>query len=66
MTFLAALIVIAAFALGTYLIASDVHRSRRPPELRGDWWSRFEREFRAYAEAAERSARRQRRPERPT
>lgn len=22
---------------------------RTPPELRGDWWLRFEQEFRAYA-----------------
>jgi hypothetical protein len=26
-----------------------VRRNRTPRELRGDWWSKFEREFRAYA-----------------
>ena len=26
-----------------------VYRRRRPPELKGDWWPRFEDEFRAYA-----------------
>jgi hypothetical protein len=26
-----------------------VRRRRTPPELRGDWWTSFEREFREYA-----------------
>lgn len=26
---------------------------RRPRELRGDWWARLERDFRAYASAAQ-------------
>ena len=26
---------------------------RRPRELRGNWWARFERDFRAYASAAQ-------------
>jgi hypothetical protein len=32
------------------------HRQRFPPELRGDWWARFEREFGAYAAGRMRSA----------
>ena len=36
-------------------------RQRKPPEIRGDWWTKFEADFRAYAAsvaAAERSERR--------
>jgi hypothetical protein len=41
----AALLVALAWALVVL-----VQRRRKPPELRGDWWGRFEREFRAYCE----------------
>jgi hypothetical protein len=58
MTLLAALVIIAATIVGTYLIAGDIYRQRHPRELRGDWWESFEREFRAYAQAAERRRKR--------
>lgn len=32
-----------------------VRRWRMGAQLRGDWWSRFEREFRAYARSATQS-----------
>ena len=44
--------------LGIVLLAAlcailmAVRRQRTPPELRGDWWTPFEREFRAYARQA--------------
>ncbi|MGH2874439.1 MAG: hypothetical protein ACRDL5_18520 [Solirubrobacteraceae bacterium] len=37
------------------LAAAGMRRRRTPAELRGEWWERFEGEFRAYAA---RSARR--------
>lgn len=37
---------------GVYAILMAVRRHRTPPELRGDWWTPFEREFRAYARQA--------------
>jgi len=39
----AALVLLAAIS-----ILAIVRRQRTPSELRGDWWPRFEREFRAY------------------
>ena len=44
-------LVLAALALagGACAIVVTVRRRRTPPELRGDWWTPFEREFRAYA-----------------
>ena len=39
----AALVGIVAYAIWMK------HRHDTPKELRGDWWSRFEAEFRAYA-----------------
>jgi hypothetical protein len=42
------LIVIALAALPFGLSAWRRHRT--PPELKDDWWPRFESEFRAYAE----------------
>jgi hypothetical protein len=35
--------------LGGYMLLSCWRRRRTPPELRGDWWEHFERQFRAYA-----------------
>jgi hypothetical protein len=40
------LVGVAAFVLAVVI------PNRTPPELRGDWWSRFETEFRAYARQA--------------
>jgi uncharacterized lipoprotein YddW (UPF0748 family) len=62
MTLLAALIVLTATIVGTYLIAADIYRQRHPRELRGDWWERFEAEFRAYAQSAEHRKRNRRQP----
>ena len=42
-------------ALGVVLVGAVAyamhfkHREEMPEELRGDWWTRFESEFRAYA-----------------
>lgn len=55
----ATLIAVAVFALGIFLVIGAWRRHHTPPELRGDWWSRFETEFRAYADAP--AARRRRR-----
>lgn len=41
--------VIASIAIGAIFIARTVRARITPPELRGDWWSRFESEFREYA-----------------
>lgn len=35
-------------AAATRLVLPSVRRWRMAAELRGDWWSRFEREMRAY------------------
>ena len=44
--------VVLAATCGTYVIFAAIRRLRTPRELRGDWWDRFEREFRAYARRA--------------
>jgi hypothetical protein len=49
MSALAFLIVAIALAGGTCAILAAMHHRRKPPELRGDWWTPFEREFRAFA-----------------
>lgn len=36
------------FAVATRLALPSVRRWRMAAQLRGDWWSRFERELRAY------------------
>lgn len=46
------LVSIPSVLLGAYVTLADRCRRRTPPELRGDWWAQFEREFRAYAERA--------------
>jgi hypothetical protein len=56
----ALLIVILGAVAGAYAILVTVRRRRTPPELRGDWWTPFEREFRAYARQAARQRRRHR------
>jgi hypothetical protein len=53
-------LVIIALASGTCAILVAIRRRRTPPELRGDWWTPFEREFRAYARQAARQRRRHR------
>jgi hypothetical protein len=59
-------LVLAALALagGACAIVVTVRRRRTPLELRGDWWTPFEREFRAYARQAARQQRRRHRGER--
>ncbi len=49
MSVLAFLIVAGVLAAGVCAILAAVRYRRTPPELRGDWWTSFEREFRAYA-----------------
>jgi hypothetical protein len=52
--------------VGIALLAQEVRWRRAPSELRGDWWTAFEREFRAYAREVERSRRaRSRRRDQP-
>jgi hypothetical protein len=44
------LILVAVIAgMVLYLVVLELLERRPPPELRGDWWSSFERQFRAYA-----------------
>ncbi len=51
------LLSVPSVLLGAYVLLSDHYRRRTPPELRGDWWQRFEREFRAYVDETARPAR---------
>ena len=44
------LIVIAGVVIGASFIARTVRLRLTPRELRGDWWSRFESEFRDYVD----------------
>jgi hypothetical protein len=61
MPVLTLVLVVLSVAFGTCTIIAAVRRVRTPPELRGDWWTEFERDFRAYARsAAGRRARRHR------
>lgn len=46
---LVAAFVIVSIAVGAAFIARTVRARITPRELRGDWWTRFESEFRAYA-----------------
>jgi hypothetical protein len=47
---------IAAAVIMIPLVLSAWRQHRTPAELRGEWWSRFESEFRAYADQAARRA----------
>lgn len=40
---------VVALAVGAALLFYAIREYRTPRELRGDWWTGFEREFRAYA-----------------
>lgn len=46
------LVVGLSLVLTVYAVVKAECWRRRPHELRGDWWARFEHEFRAYAKAA--------------
>lgn len=59
MGFVALLLIVVAVSAGAYFLWGAFQKRRTPPELRGDWWTAFERDFRAYA-----SAKRHRRGER--
>lgn len=52
MSALALIIALIVLAGGAGAILFAVRQRRTPPELRGDWWTPFEREFRAYARQA--------------
>jgi hypothetical protein len=60
MPVLALVLVILVLASGAGAILVTLHRRRTPRELRGDWWTPFEREFRDYARQAARQRRRHR------
>ncbi len=45
---------VAAVAVVVALLVVAVRRHRTPAELRGDWWSQFERDFRSYAACGQR------------
>lgn len=44
------LFVVPSALLTAFVVLAGWRRSRTPAELRGDWWARFEEEFRAYAD----------------
>lgn len=46
------LLVVAVLLVVLCLATWRPLRRTTPPELRGDWWSKFEADFRAYAERA--------------
>jgi hypothetical protein len=50
-----------ALAIGAAGLLYSVREHRTPRELRGDWWTGFEREFRAYAQRSARANRDRRR-----
>jgi hypothetical protein len=52
MTSLTLLALALVAALAIYFAVGAVRRRRTPSELRGDWWTAFEREFRSYAKRA--------------
>ncbi|HTX07299.1 MAG TPA: hypothetical protein VME22_01745 [Solirubrobacteraceae bacterium] len=53
--------VLAALAVGIGGLLYAIRERRTPRELRGDWWTDFEREFHAYAERTARPPRDRRR-----
>jgi hypothetical protein len=46
---LVVIVAVAPALICGMVLASKALCARRPRELRGDWWSEFERDFRAYA-----------------
>ena len=50
-------VLVIAFAVVVRLTVPVARRMRTTLALRGDWWSGFEREFRAYASRAWEAAR---------
>jgi hypothetical protein len=50
LTILLIVLGVAIVALGSRVLVPICRRRRTPPELRGEWWPRFESELRAYAE----------------
>jgi hypothetical protein len=46
------LLALILLAVALRLAIPAVRRWRMAAELRGDWWPRFEREFRSYAQRA--------------
>jgi uncharacterized lipoprotein YddW (UPF0748 family) len=48
------LLLVAVAPPGAYLVSAVSRDLRTPRELRGDWWTTFEREFRAYDREATR------------
>lgn len=55
-----AVLILVAVVLGALLLQlllRGLRRRRLASELRGDWWPRFEREFRAYASRSWQAAR---------
>jgi hypothetical protein len=61
MPVVALVLVAVTLGFGAYGIVQAIREHRTPPELRGDWWARFEREFRAYAARPSRPPRDRRR-----
>jgi hypothetical protein len=59
------LLVVTTLAFSGYFVVSVWRSGRVPAELRGDWWSRFERDFRAYAAWAAEQRRRGAKDRRP-
>lgn len=45
--------VVIILGVGIFTVWRAAHSGDTPPELKGDWWSDFERQFRAYAQRAE-------------
>ncbi|MFL5864661.1 MAG: hypothetical protein ACJ780_28525 [Solirubrobacteraceae bacterium] len=55
MTLLIVFLIVGGTAAGGYFAYRSWLHRRTPPELRGDWWTSFERDFRAYARSATRA-----------
>jgi hypothetical protein len=47
--FVLVLVGLAAAALAKHALRAEARRRATPRELRGDWWARFEDDFRRYA-----------------
>lgn len=52
------IVILIALAVAVYFGHRIERRRRTPSELRGDWWARFEEEFRVYARRLESPRRR--------